>query len=161
MSLDRADVRRHLEQILTEESGLLVTLQTVLEAETAIVSSEDATAIANIGSNRQRCVDRLFQLGEERSQTSHMLSFGSDPAGLESMFEWADPSRHLRNRWSNNLQLARHCKALNERNGAIVAAKLDRVQQLLQKLRGTAAPAVYSARPSRYTSLGSRDLGFA
>ncbi len=161
MSLDRADVRRHLEQMLTEESGLLATLQSVLETETAIVSGEDAAAIANIGSNRQRCVDRLFQLGQERSQTSHMLSFGSDPAGLEHMFEWADPSRQLRNRWSVNLELARCCKALNDRNGAIVAAKLDHVQQLLQKLRGTATPAVYSARASRYANLGSRDLGFA
>jgi flagellar biosynthesis protein FlgN len=161
MSLDPSNVRQLLDKILTEEFALLVSLQSVLERETSIVSSEDADAIASIGSNRQQCVDRLFKLGQERNETSRMLSFGSDPAGLTRMFEWADPTGALRQRWDANLQLARLCKALNDRNGAIVTAKLDYVQRLLQKLRGASTPAVYSARASRYSSLGSRDLGFA
>lgn len=161
MSVARSDVQQHLGRILAEESRLLTQLQAVLESETSIVTGEDADAIANIGNNRQRCVDRLTRLGEERCDTSRMLSFGSDPAGLNRMFEWADPSRSLRARWSQNLELARRCKALNDKNGAIVTAKLDRVQQLLHKLRGTNTPVVYSARASRYANLGSRDLGFA
>ena len=161
MSVARTEVRQHLDKILSEESELLAELQAVLESETGIVSSDDADAIANIGNNRQRCVDRLTRLGQERSDTSRMLSFGTDAAGLDRMFEWADPSRTLCARWRANLELARRCKALNDRNGAIVTAKLDRVQQLLRKLRGTHAPVVYSARASRYANLGSRDLGCA
>jgi flagellar biosynthesis/type III secretory pathway chaperone len=161
MSIDRDDVQRHLDRILTEESQLLVELLSVLERETAIVSGDDAEAIARIGSNRHRCVDRLSRLGIERTDTCRMLSFGDDKIGLNKMFDWADPSRALGGRWSSNLEQARRCKALNDRNGAIVAAKLDRVQQLLGKLRGSSPPVVYSAKGSRYGALGARDLGRA
>jgi flagellar biosynthesis protein FlgN len=161
MNHERQEVQQHLSRLLTEESQLLVQLQVVLEHETAIVSGEDADAIARIGSNRQNCVDALSRLGQERNDTSRMLSFGADQDGLNQMFDWADPSRALRARWVNNLALARQCKALNDRNGAIVAAKLGHVRQLLQNLRGTSAPAVYSPRASRYSSLGSRELGWA
>ena len=77
------------------------------------------------------------------------------------MLDWADPSGGLKSQWSTNLELARRCKAINDQNGAIVAAQLGRVQQLLGKLRGTSAPPVYSARGARYGSLGARDLGRA
>ena len=161
MSVARADVQQHLRRLLSEESRLLAELQSVLERETGIVSGDDADAIARIGSNRHHCIDALSRLGVERDDTSRMLSFGTDQAGLNRMFDWADPSQALRRRWSSNLELARRCKALNDRNGAIVAAKLDRVQQLLRNLRGTDAPAVYSAKASRYAPFAPRDLGRA
>ena len=161
MSVARGDVQQHLSQILAEESQLLIELQGVLQLETDILCGEDAEAIQRIGNNRHRCVDRLSQLGVERSDASRMLSFGTDRVGLEKMFDWADPTRTLRTKWSSNLDLARRCKALNDKNGAIVAAKLGRVQQLLGKLRGATPPPVYSAKGSRYGNLGPRDLGCA
>jgi flagellar biosynthesis/type III secretory pathway chaperone len=161
MSVDRMAVQQHLSRLTAEEAQLLVELETVLEQETDILRGDDAEAIARIGSNRHRCVDRLSRIGTERSDASRMLSFGTDRLGLEQLFDWADPTTALRTRWSKNLELARRCKALNDRNGAIVAAKLDRVQQLLTKLRGATAPSVYSARGSRFGGLGPRELGRA
>jgi flagellar biosynthesis/type III secretory pathway chaperone len=161
MSVARTDMQQQLGRILAEESQLLIELQTVLEQETKILCGEDSEAIARIGSNRHRCVDRLSQLGIERLDASRMLSFGTDRIGLEKLHDWADPSRRLRTSWSSNLELARRCKALNDKNGAIVAAKLGRVQKLLGHLRGSTAPPVYSAKVSRYGNLGPRDLGRA
>lgn len=161
MSIDRSDVRQHLERLLAEEAQLLVELKTVLEQETDIVRGDDTDAIQRIGSNRHRCVDRLSRIGVERTDTGRMLSFGSDRAGMEKLLDWVDPTAALRSRWLANLELARRCKALNDRNGAIVAAKLDRVQQLLGKLRGATAPSVYGPKGSRYGGLGPRELGRA
>ena len=161
MSIARPDVQQQLGRLLAEESQLLVELQVVLEQETKILCGEDSDAIARIGSNRHRCVDRLSQLGIERLDTSRMLSFGVDRTGLSKLHDWADPSRKLRASWVSNLELARRCKALNDKNGAIVAAKLGRVQKLLGHLRGSVAPPVYNAKASRYGSLGTRDLGRA
>jgi flagellar biosynthesis/type III secretory pathway chaperone len=161
MSVSRVDVQQHLSRILAEEAQLLAELESVLERETDILRGDDALAIQRIGSNRHHCVDALSRLGLERTETGRMLSFGSDRAGLEKLFEWADPSQKLRAKWSANLELARLCKATNDRNGAIVAAKLDRVQKLLGHLRGANQTPVYNSRASRYASLGPRNLGIA
>jgi flagellar biosynthesis/type III secretory pathway chaperone len=161
MSGSPGDVRQHLSQILAEEAQLLAELESVLERETGILAGDDAQAIQNIGSNRHRCVDALSRLGAERTETGRLLSFGADATGLNKLFDWADPSTTLRARWSVNLKLARRCKALNDKNGAIVAAKLDRVQKLLGHLRGVNPAPVYSSRASRYASLGARNLGVA
>jgi len=161
MSVQRSGLQQHLSRLLAEEAQLLAELQTVLEQETDILCGEDAEAIQRIGSNRHRCIDRLSQLSAERTDASRMLSFGADRAGLEHMFDWADPSSALRTQWSSNLELAQRCRSLNDKNGAIVAAKLSRVQQLLGKLRGTSPPPVYSAKVARYGNLGPRDLGSA
>jgi flagella synthesis protein FlgN len=161
MSVQRDEVQQHLTRILAEEGRLLGELETVLQEETEVLRGEDAQAIEHIGDRRHRYIDTLSKLDAERADTCRMLSFGSDRGALDRLFEWADPGAGLRQRWSSNLELARRCKAINDRNGAIVAAKLGRVQQLLGKLRGTTPPPVYNARGSRYGGLGARDLGRA
>jgi flagellar biosynthesis/type III secretory pathway chaperone len=161
MSVQRSDVLAHLTRILAEEARLLGEFETVLRQETQILRGEDADAIQRIGANRHRYVDELTRLDGERADTCRMFSFGSGRGALERLFEWADPSAALRLQWQSNLELARRCKGLNDQNGAIVAAKLGRVQQLLGKLRGATPPPVYSAKGARYGSLGPRDLGRA
>jgi flagellar biosynthesis/type III secretory pathway chaperone len=161
MSVQRDEIHQHLSRILAEEGRLLGELESVLREETEVLRGEDAQAIERIGDNRHRYIDTLSKLDAERADTCRMLSFGTDRGALHRLFEWADPSTGLRDRWSSNLELARRCKAINDQNGAIVTAKLGRVQQLLGKLRGSTPPPVYTARGGRYGSLGARDLGRA
>jgi flagellar biosynthesis/type III secretory pathway chaperone len=161
MTVQRNDIHRHLTRILAEERRLLGELESVLQRETDILRGDDAQAIERIGDSRHGYIDTLSKLDAERADTCRMLSFGTGPSGLARLYEWADPSEGLRQVWNTNLDLARRCKALNDRNGAIVLAKLGRVQQLLGKLRGNTPAPVYSARGSRYGSLGARDLGCA
>jgi len=161
MSVQRTDVLQHLTRILADEARLLAELEVILGQETDVLKGEDAEAIARIGANRHGHIEALTRLEAERNDTCRMLSFGGGRSALERLFEWADPSGSLKSRWSSNLELARRCKAINDQNGAIVAAKLGRVQQLLAKLRGVSPAPVYSARGARYGSLGLRDLGCA
>jgi flagella synthesis protein FlgN len=161
MSVQRVDVQQHLRRILDEEARLLVELERVLQQETQILRGEDSDAIQNIGANRQRCVERLTRLDAERADSCRMLSYGSGPGALEKLLAWADQDGSLRTHWTANLELVRRCKRLNDQNGAIVAARLNRVQALLGKLRGSSPSPVYSARAARYGSLGPRDLGRA
>ena len=90
-----------------------------------------------------------------------MLSFGTGGGALQKLLQWADPSAQLQRRWQANLELARHCKEHNDRNGAIVSVKLSRVQRLLGKLRGAVPAPVYGRKGSRDGGLGARDLGQA
>jgi flagellar biosynthesis/type III secretory pathway chaperone len=161
MSVQPGDVHQHLSRILAEEARLLGEFEQVLRQETEVVRGEDTQAIERIGDQRQRYVDTLTRLEAERADACRMFSFGHGRGGLERLFQWADPSGALQRQWGSNLELARRCKSLNDQNGAIVAAKLGRVQQLLGKLRGASAPPVYSAKGSRYGNLGLRDLGRA
>jgi flagellar biosynthesis protein FlgN len=161
MTLQRADVRQHLSRILDEESRLLTELEGLLQDETAILGRDDVEAIARIGSTRERCIDALTRLDGERADTCRMLSFGQGRGALTKLYDWCDPGGALDATWLANLKIARRCQRLNDTNGAIVTARLSRVQQLLMAVRGTSAPPVYSARGSRYGVLGRRDLGRA
>jgi flagellar biosynthesis/type III secretory pathway chaperone len=161
MSVNRSDVAQHLTRILAEEAGLLAQFELVLQQETQVLCGDDTQAIQSIGSNRQRYVDVLSRLEAERSDTCRMFSFGTGLGALERLLDWADPGATLSRQWASNLEIARRCKAINDRNGAIVGAKLGRVQQLLGKLRGVSAPPIYNAKCARYGDLGLRDLGRA
>ena len=161
MTLQRADVRALLSRILDEESRLLGELETLLRDETAILKSDDVDAIARIGSTRQHRIDALTRLDTERGDTCRMLSFGQGAGALTRLHQWCDPGGALEAAWRANLSIARQCQQLNNTNGAVVTAKLSRVQQLLMAIRGTPTPPVYSALASRYGVLGTRDLGRA
>lgn len=162
MSVVRPEqIQPHLQRILGEEAHLLAELQGLLERETTILQGDDVAAIQNIGSERHRCVERLTQLDAERADSCRLLSFGRGAAAVEKLFGWCDGSGALQRQWLSNLQLARRCKELNDRNGAIVTVKLGHIQQLLGKLRGTPAPAVYGPKAARFGALAPRDLGRA
>jgi flagellar biosynthesis/type III secretory pathway chaperone len=161
MTLQRADVQQLLQRILGEESRLLTELHALLHDEAAVLSRNDIEGITRIGSTRQRCIDTLTALDAERAATCRMLSFGQGAGALTRLHQWCDPGGALEAAWRANLSIARQCQQLNNTNGAVVTAKLSRVQQLLMAIRGTPTPPVYSARASRYGVLGTRDLGRA
>jgi len=161
MSVRPGEIQPHLQRILLEEARLLAELEGLLERETAILQSEDVAAIQNIGAARHGCVARLTQLDAERADLCRMLSFGSGAPALQRLFAWADLDGSVQRQWQSNLQLARRCKQLNDRNGAIVTVKLSRVQQRLGQLRGSPPPAVYGPKAARYGAPGARHLGRA
>jgi len=161
VSPQQAQIQPALQRILAEESAGLTELETLLGRETDILQGEDVAAIQSIGSERHRCVERLTRLDAERADLCRMLSFGNGIAALGKLFGWADPAGQLHRQWEANLLVARRCREINDRNGAIVAVKLGRVQQRLALLRGNPLPQVYGPRPSRHPALAARDLGRA
>jgi flagella synthesis protein FlgN len=160
VSAQPADVQRHLYRILIEEGRLMVELEGLLQHEVEILKGEDADRIARIGAVRHRCVEALMRLEVERADLTRMLSFGEGAGAIDRLLQWCDEDGALRQRWQANLDSARRCKDINDRNGAIVGARLRRVQALLAAIRGTAPAPVYAARGSRQ-ALSGRQLGQA
>lgn len=159
--VQRAEIQPHLQRILSEEARWLAELEGLLQRETQVLQGDDVAAIQTIGGARHRCVERLTGLDAERADLCRMLSFGSGPGALHKLLSWADPQASLQQQWQSNLQVARRCRELNDRNGAIVSVKLGRVRQILGKLRGTPAPSVYGPKAARHGALGARNLGRA
>jgi flagellar biosynthesis/type III secretory pathway chaperone len=157
-----ADVQRHIERILNEEARLLGSLEQLLRSEADILRGDDVDAIEHIGSARHQCIDALTGLEAERAEACRLLASGSGREGFEKLLDWCDPARSLRARWLANLDCARRCKDLNDRNGAVVSARLNRVQHLLAQLRGASPPSTYGPRAAAGAAmLGYRDLGCA
>ncbi len=162
MGVQAGDVRRHLERVLGDETRLLGELEQLLEREAGVVRGSDASAIENIGGTRHQCVTALTRLDAERMEACRMLSYQANRDGFERLLAWCDPSHALRQKWQANLQVARRCKDLNDRNGAVVALKLGQVRQLLSTLRGGAASAqTYGRQGSRFEGFQRRELGQA
>ena len=161
MSIQPADIRQHIDRVLRDEAQLLVELEQLLQREASVVRGDDPTAIENIGGSRHRCVDLLTRLDAERTAACRMLSFAAGREGFEKLLTWCDPGRSLRERWQDNLKIARRCQEMNDRNGAVVSLKLGQVQQLLATLRGGAAAPVYGRQGARFDGFATRDLGQA
>ncbi len=155
-----ADVQRHVERILGEEARLLGELERLLSAEAEVLRGDDAAAIERIGSSRHQCIDALTSLEAERGEACRLIGRGR--GDFERLLDWCDPSQRLHARWRGNLAVARRCKEQNDRNGAVVTARLNRVRQLLAQLRGAAPPATYAPGPAAAAAvLGRRDFGSA
>src|SRR5689334_25195847 len=68
----------------------------------------------------------------------------ADKAGLDRILAWCDPTKALRRRWAACAQRADRCRSSNDRNGALVTARLNRVQGMLDIVTGRAGqPKVY------------------
>jgi flagellar biosynthesis protein FlgN len=156
-----AAVRAHLAQLLTEEGALLVQLEALLARETQVLRSADTDAIEQIGATRQECTSALARLAAERDLTCRQLAPAGAAAELERVFAWCDAGGALARQWHGNLAQARRCRDLNERNGAIVAVKLNHVHSLLAALRGVRDEPDYGRQAARHSLVTSRELGAA
>jgi flagellar biosynthesis/type III secretory pathway chaperone len=161
MTVQAADVRDHVQRMLSEESGLLDSLEQLLKQEAVILRGDDVSAIERIGSSRQQCTSALTRLEAERADSCKMLSFGAGRDEFERLLQWCDPSGELRQAWQRNLTVARRCRDQNDRNGAVVTAKLNHVQRMIEAIRGTGPAPVYAPQAQRYARFPTRELGQA
>jgi flagellar biosynthesis/type III secretory pathway chaperone len=161
MAVQPDDVRAHAAALITEEATLLGKLATLLAHESTILRGDDSAAIERIGANRHDCTAALSRLATERDHSSRLLSFKPGRAGFEQLLQWCDATGNLSRRWRTNLDHARRCRDLNDRNGALVAVKLNHVQTMLGALRGDVAEPVYTLQPRPLAGFATRELGVA
>jgi flagellar biosynthesis protein FlgN len=154
-------VRAHLAQLLTEEGALLTQLEALLARETQVLRGTDTEAIEKIGATRQECTSALARLATERELSCRQLTPAGAEVEITRVFGWCDASGALSAQWRGNLAQARRCRDLNERNGAIVAVKLNHVQSLLAALRGVRDEPDYGPQAARHSLVISRELGAA
>ena len=139
-NLSAAGCRDHLARLLDEESGELARLEVLLDKEHAILAANDVEKLTAAGVERQRCITALFRIEDERRSLCRMLDIETTAAGIEKLLKWCDPSRALQRRWAACTESAQRCRSLNDRNGALVNARLKRVEGLLNVV--TSRPAV-------------------
>jgi flagellar biosynthesis/type III secretory pathway chaperone len=161
MAVQPDDVRTHAAALITEEASLLGKLETLLANESTVLRGDDTAAIERIGASRHDCTAALSRLATERDHSCRLLSFKPGRTGFEQLLQWCDATGNLARRWRSNLDHARRCRDLNDRNGALVAVKLNHVQTMLGALRGEVAEPVYTLQPRPLAGFATRELGIA
>jgi flagellar biosynthesis protein FlgN len=161
--MDPTLVAEHMRSLLGEEAVLLSQLEALLDRETDALKADDLLEIEHIGRERHRCIEALMRIDSERRVACRMLGLADDHGQFERLLDHCDASGSLKSRWQAGLEIAARCKDRNDRNGAVVAAKLRRVEALLMTVRGgqdTVAP-VYGASGMRTLAAQGLELGCA
>jgi flagellar biosynthesis/type III secretory pathway chaperone len=150
--VDPGVCRESLATLLSQEGALLQELAGLLEREHAILVANDMESLDKAMQERQVVVGRLLQIEEDRRALCHAHGKSGDVAGLHELLNWCDPRGSLKARLAETTEGAFRCRTLNDKNGALVLARMRRVEGLLGAITGQRpeAPATYSAKG--YTS---------
>lgn len=134
-----------LRRLVDEESNTLAELAALLEREhELLVQNRSAEALEDACEARQICMGTLLRIQDERRGMLRLLGLPDTASSLEELLERVDADGALRRRWTTLLDQARLCRELNDRNGALVTARMRRVEGMLNVLTGQrAAPTLY------------------
>jgi flagellar biosynthesis/type III secretory pathway chaperone len=142
--VDPSVCKEHLSKLISEETKALSRLEELLDKEHEHLMANDVEALDRTGDERQSCIGDLVRVDDDRRTLCRMLNMPTDKTGLERMLKWCDPSATLQSRIADCAERAGRCRNLNDRNGALVTARLKRVEGLLDVVTGRAnQPKVY------------------
>ena len=137
----------HLEKLLTEEAATLARLEELLDREHEYLLSNDVDRLEQAGEARQSCIVALIAIEDERRSLCRMMNVPPDASGLDKLLTWCDPTHRLKSRWAACADRAAACRSRNDRNGALVTARLKRVEGMLGVITGRAhQPKVYGSK---------------
>src|SRR5690348_9223087 len=147
--MDAGVCREHLATLLREESQHLADLEALLTEESRVLETSNIQALETTTRARQERMGSLAQIEEQRRSLCAMHGFSADRAGLEGLMAWCDSQGGLLSRLRECAERAVRCRDLNDRNGILVAARLKRVEGMLDAITG---------RPARSDTYGPRGL---
>jgi flagellar biosynthesis protein FlgN len=132
--MDQTQCRQKLGHLIADECVALNELSTLLDREHGFLEAADVVSLEGATRERQRCVARIFRVDEERRALCLDMGRPVDLKGLEDLLRWCDPKGTLASSWAECSEAAAKCRSLNDRNGALVAARLQHVQARLGTL---------------------------
>jgi flagellar biosynthesis protein FlgN len=132
--LDAAECRLKLGSLIAEEGQALQQLSALLDHEHRHLLDNDVAALEGAARERQRCVARIVRIDEARRALCLQQGQAADPKGLEQLLHWCDPKRTLAPGLAQCSEAAARCRQANDRNGALVNARLKHVQARLGTL---------------------------
>jgi flagellar biosynthesis protein FlgN len=139
--------RERLARLLAEEAEGLAELAALLEREHEQLARQDAAALSAALGERKARLLRILRANEERRALLTSLGYAADLAGLARMIGWCDRHGELARAWQQCGQVAARCRLLNDRNGALVSARLQHVQARLGTLLSASRePVTYGRR---------------
>jgi flagellar biosynthesis/type III secretory pathway chaperone len=152
--------REHLAELIREELALLADLHTLLDGERAVIGSGDLKGLQRSTAMRQQRMAALANTEAQRRSLCSLHGHTPDAAGMERLLAWCDPRSELAGLLRECRESALRCRELNDRNGLMVGARLKRVDERLQALRGRAdRSATYGPRGDMARSPAGRVLG--
>lgn len=134
--MDPSVCREHLAKLIDEEANALTRLESLLDQEHEHLLANDIEALERAGEARQVCIGELVRVDDDRRTLCRMLNLPTDNTGLERMLKWCDPTASLQARIAECADRAGRCRNSNDRNGALVSARLKRVEGLLDVVTG-------------------------
>ncbi|MBS0418270.1 MAG: flagellar protein FlgN [Proteobacteria bacterium] len=132
--MDQTQCREKLGNLMKDETLALNELSTLLDREHGFLEANDVVALDGAARERLRCVARITRADDERRALCRDMGRPLDLKGLEDLIRWCDPEGTLSGHWAQCAASAAHCRSLNDRNGALVAARLQHVQARLGTL---------------------------
>jgi len=129
--MDQSQCRERFARLIHDESRALSDLAALLEREHGYLEGNDVAALEGAARERQKCVARIFRVDEERRALCRDMGHSQDLKGLEELIRSCDSKGTLAGGWAECSAAADKCRRLNDRNGALVAARLTHVQARL------------------------------
>jgi flagellar biosynthesis/type III secretory pathway chaperone len=137
--MDAALCRDTLSRLVADETSALTELERILDIEHQALVANDVDALVSAGETRHRHVAALVRVEEERRSLCRAMDVPADPRGLQQLLDQCDSTREIAKRWVKCAALAARCRRSNDRNGALVAARMKHVEQVLSLItRNTA-----------------------
>jgi flagella synthesis protein FlgN len=147
--MDASSCLEQLSRLLAEETALLGLLEQQLQNEHTLLTKNDVDGLEAAGSARQDSIAKLLRLDDERRDLCRLLGHSPDNAGMAALLKSCDPARRLASAYERSSQQARRCREQNDRNGALVSARMSRVNSMLGWLNaGNEKERVYHAQHS-------------
>jgi flagellar biosynthesis protein FlgN len=150
LSTEPETCREHLSKLVHDEVDCLTRLADLLEREHQILTANNVVALEGAIKERQAYVGRIVRIEDERRSLCRLLGYPADAHGLERLARWCDPTGTLTAQWAVCTARAARCREANDRNGALVNARLTRVQGLLAVLTGRPAELKTYGRGASY-----------
>jgi flagellar biosynthesis/type III secretory pathway chaperone len=138
--------REQFARHLADEVALLVSLEQQLLREHELLTANDIDGLEKASGARQQTVARLLRLDDERRGLCRIRKLAPDNAGLAALLAWCDPTGSLAAAQALSATHAQRCREQNERNGALVTARLNRVNGMLDMIEGSNPASTYQAR---------------
>jgi len=156
--VDPALTRDQFSRLLHDEARTLADLEALLGREHEIlVRNESAEVLEEACAARQLRMGELLRVQDERRGLLKMLGQSPDNAGIDAVLRACDTGGSLRNRWQQCAAAAGRCREINDRNGALVQARMKRVEGLLEVLTGQRpGPRVYGPQGQFASGTASR-----
>jgi len=138
-----------LANMLADETRLLGELAGQLQREHELLVANDVEGLEQAADARQGSVAGLSRLDHERRNLCRLLGRGTDNAGLAALLKWCDPAGSLTAPLATAAQQAQLCREQNDRNGALVNARLNRLNGMVDRMNGGNQRTYESRGPSR------------
>jgi flagellar biosynthesis/type III secretory pathway chaperone len=143
MSMMPDACRERFARALADETELLIALEEQLRHEHELLAANDIEGLESASTLRQQTVARLVRVHEDRAGLCRARNLRTDGEGFAQLLAWCDPTGTMADAQARCAVHAQRCREQNERNGALVNARLNRIGGMLGMITGRSEAGTY------------------